>query len=58
MQGFDKFNYFLIEKQLWNYVIKQVNLQVVKIIMKKETKKKQETKTKTWVQVKKYQTIV
>lgn len=58
MQGFDKFNYFLIEKQLWNYVIKQVNLQVVKIIIKKKTKKKQETKTKTWVQVKKYQTIV
>ena len=58
MQGFDKFNYFLIEKQLWNNVTKQFNLHVVKIIMKKKTKKKQETKTKTWVQVKKYQTIV
>ena len=39
MQGFDKFHYFLVEKQLWNYVIKQVNLQVVKIIIKKKTKK-------------------
>ena len=44
MQGFDKFNYFLVEKQLWNYVIKQVNLQVVKIIIKKKTKKNKKLK--------------